>query len=80
MQVAPPLDDKTISVIVPGQMISPYRQETMGIIVDVISRAVLDAAGSWLGANPGRDPGAPLPVVMLHLQPPNLMFSLRTDT
>ena len=79
-QAAPHLDDGTISVVVPGQAISPYRQETMGFIVDVISHAVLDAAGSWLAANPGQDPGAPFPVVMLQLQPPNLMFSLRTDT
>ena len=79
-QAAPHLDDETISVVVPGQAISPYRQETMGFIVDVISRAVLDAAGSWLAANPGRDPGAPFPVVTLQLQPPNLMFALRTDT
>ena len=77
---AAPLVEETISVVVSGQMISPYRQETMGFIVDVISRAVLDAAGNWLSANPGRDPAASLPVVMLQLQPPNLMFALRTDT
>ena len=64
----------------PGEMISPNWQETMDSITDAISRTVLGNVSSWLAANPGRDPGALLPVVMLELQPPKLMLALRTDT
>ena len=71
--------DEAISVVVQGSSISPYRQETMAFIVDVISRAVLDGVRDWQAANTNRSRGAPLPAVILELQPPNLMLALRTD-
>ena len=78
MQAAPSLDD-TISVVVPGQMISSYRQEPMDFIVGIVRSAVLGAVTSWLSVNPERDLTSPLPAVLLELRPPNLMLALRTD-
>ena len=79
VQVAPRMDE-TVSVVVHGRSFSPHTQESMEWIGEVIRRTVLDGMRDWMAANPDRNPGAPLPAVLLELQPPNLMLSLRTDT
>ena len=74
---ARPTIDHTIEVNVPGHAICCMN--TMDHIVGVVRGAILDEVRAFLAADAGRD-RSPLPTVLLNFQPPQLMFSMRTDT
>ena len=52
----------------------------MDEIIANLRSAVLHAVQRWIAANPGRDPTAPLPTVVLNLLSPYLLFALQTNT